>query len=66
MDKLSDKLFKSYFYYFFYLINRGKTLSKDRLNRKDERWTVSYHSLYGIIIIIIYLSIILSTVLIFS
>ena len=65
MDKLSDKLFKSYFYYFFYLINRGKTLSKDGLNRKDERWTVSYHSLYGIIIII-YLSIILSTVLIFS
>ena len=65
MDKLSDKLFKSYFYYFFYLINRGKTLSKDRLNRKDERWTVSYHSLHGKIIII-YLSIILSTVLIFS
>ena len=65
MDKLSDKLFKSYFYYFFYLINRGKTLSKHGLNRKDERWTVSYQSLYGIIIII-YLSIILSTVLIFS
>ena len=65
MDKLSDKLFKSYFYYIFYLINRGKTLSKGGLNRKDERWTVSYNSLYGIIIII-YLSIILSTVLIFS
>ena len=42
MDKLSDKLFKSYFYYFFYLINRGKTLSKDRLNRNVELYLITH------------------------
>ena len=46
------------------LINyRGKTLSPDGLNRKHERLTVPYQSLYCIII---YLSIMLSIVHIFS
>ena len=31
-------------------INRGKTLSPDGINRKDERWTEPYQSLYCIII----------------
>ena len=46
-----------------YRLNRGKTLSPDGLNRKDKRWTVTYRSLY---FIIIYLSIMLAIVFIFS